>query len=431
MTLPRYKTGDILKPGEEEYRVLDLIGKGGMACVYKVYSLKTKDILAVKLLDPQPGWDEEAIKVLQQRMRLESDIMDELKSHPRIVRLIESGDGYIVMEHLGACLHQVIHDYNHPLTPKEALTAGTQIADALTALHEIGYRHRDLKPENVLTRKINDVVLADFGLAKAAAGPALTQQGVIAGTFTYLAPEQLFPVRFNDQDFRTDIYQFGVLCYELLTGTLPFDDATIADPSPESITHFYAHKIINESSLSKYAGRDDIPHPSDFPGKDIPKRLSDLVIDCLQLDPKRRPERIIDVRDGLNHILFELYDDFVVVGSHKRSLSVTPEILIPHRKVFQGRSLYGQASVVARNPGLAADFEANSSDDDSDMPKDHRSGSYSYHLPSLFSKQVIAAGLVALAALFGPSIDSIIGRILDLKPVYQSVSPSRLVDPSD
>lgn len=200
------------------YEILAPVGKGGMGEVYKARDTRLGRLVAIKTLKEQ----------FSARFDREARIIAAL-NHPHICTLHDIGPDYLVMEYIEGT------PLKGPLPFRQALEYAVQICDALDAAHRKGIVHRDLKPSNILVTK-SGIKLLDFGLAKIAEklkpksdstlSMALTGDNEIAGTLYYMAPEQ-FPGRSNRQeiDSRTDIFSFGLVLYETLTGKLPFDGA--------------------------------------------------------------------------------------------------------------------------------------------------------------------------------------------------------------
>src|SRR3989442_2753458 len=215
-------TGTRLGP----YEIVAALGAGGMGEVYKARDTRLDRTVAIKILPESLAADPQ----FRDRFDREARAISQL-THPHICTLYDVGEqqdtAFLVMEYLdGETLAKRLERGALPLA--EALTIAIQIASALDKAHRAGITHRDLKPANIFLTK-NGAKLLDFGLAKtgppalAGAGvsvlpttpPGLTAQGTILGTFQYMAPEQL---EGKEADARTDIFAFGAVFYEMLTG---------------------------------------------------------------------------------------------------------------------------------------------------------------------------------------------------------------------
>ncbi len=211
------------------YRVLDVLGEGGIAVVYRAEHQGLGRHVALKMLHPVYGEHEE----LRARFQREAKALAAL-SHPHIVNMVDYGvEGdmpYLVMELLeGRSLRDLL-DEQGTLPPERALAIVRQVLRALIFAHQRGLVHRDLKPGNVFLQQLTDtadhVKILDFGFAKFVAGdqvdqgPALTRAGKVFGTPAYMAPEQ---VTGGGIDGRADLYACGVLLYEMLAGRRPFE----------------------------------------------------------------------------------------------------------------------------------------------------------------------------------------------------------------
>ncbi len=200
------------------YRLLELLGQGGMATIYRARDAQLERDVAVKLLRPEFGKDPDFLARFRDEARAAASL-----NHPNIVAVFDFGEDasgpYIVMElvdgqDLGAILRE-----NGPLAPRQAARVSVEVAKALHAAHVRGIVHRDVKPSNVLVGRDGRVKVADFGIARALAESQLTMPGVTMGSVHYFSPEQ---ARGEPATVASDIYALGIVLFETLTGQRPF-----------------------------------------------------------------------------------------------------------------------------------------------------------------------------------------------------------------
>jgi serine/threonine-protein kinase len=266
-TLDGSLVGQVL---DGRYRVDSLIARGGMATVYLATDRRLDRTVALKVMHPELARHDEFVSRFIREAKTAAKL-----THPNIVAVFDqSADGghvYLVMEYVdGQTLRELLSDRGR-LTPREALEILAPVLSALGAAHRAGMVHRDVKPENVLIASAGGyahaVKVADFGLARsAAAGATVSLAGMIVGTASYLAPEQ---VKSGVCDARSDVYSAGIVLYELLTGDKPF----VAD-SPIQVAYRHVHDRVPEPSAS-------------VPGLD--PALDALVRRATAKDPDERP----------------------------------------------------------------------------------------------------------------------------------------------
>lgn len=204
------------------YQILEEIGKGGMATVYKAYHTSLERYVAIKIMDAAISGEPDFFE----RFRREARVIARL-DNPHIVPIYDfnehNGQPYLVLKYIdGQTLKQRMAA--SPLATLEALNIVTAVGEALQYAHQQGILHRDIKPSNVLIAQDGFVYLTDFGLARIMENTStLTGDGFI-GTPHYISPEQALNADTIDE--RTDIYSFGVMIYEMMTGRVPFDADT-------------------------------------------------------------------------------------------------------------------------------------------------------------------------------------------------------------
>ncbi len=276
-----------------KYEILEKIGSGGMASVYKAKHLAFNEIRAIKIVSSRFIDDEVFLK----RFRNEAIITRKLQ-HPHAVRVddldtTDDGRPFIVMEYVqGRDLRDVI-EKEGPLVVNRVLFLAKQIVSALGAAHALGITHRDIKPDNILLVREGDspeqVKVLDFGIAKVregafdtGSGYSATKTGVVVGTPQYLSPEQAMGKHGSDVDHRADIYSLGVVLYEMLTGRLPFESDTPV------------------AMLIKHIQTMPVPAHELRPGLAIPKPISMILMKAMQKDPKDRFQNAAELMDALN-----------------------------------------------------------------------------------------------------------------------------------
>jgi CheY-like chemotaxis protein len=260
--------GGNLRTGQQfadRYQVSTLIGVGGMGSVYQARDTELDEEVAIKTLRPQLVSDATVVERFKQEIRLARRL-----SHRNIVRTHDLGQWrgvyYLTMELVEGITVRELIDTRGQLGISSTLAIGTQLATALHVAHEQGIIHRDIKPQNLLLDADGELKVMDFGIARLAERTSsLTEAGLVVGTPSYMSPEQLLSEAI---DPRSDLFAVGVVLYECLTGTLPFQ--------AESPVALIA-RLLNEEPLAPTALNDEIP-PS----------LSELVLQLLEKKPEDR-----------------------------------------------------------------------------------------------------------------------------------------------
>jgi len=284
----------MLTPGTKlgPYEIVSILGAGGMGEVYLAHDDRLNRNVAIKVLPADRSLDDAA----RQRFLREARAASAL-NHPNIITIYETdshnGVAFIAMEYVkGSSLAELLHE--RPLTDTEAIAYATQIADALAKAHAAGIVHRDLKPGNVMVTEDGLVKVLDFGLAKLetvakgamagkASGPGsaetaslLSIAGTTLGTLSYMSPEQ---ARGEPTDFRSDIFSFGVVLFEMLTRELPFTGENLL--AMLHSLHFGAPKDIR------------------YLRPDLPPAIASIVGRCLQKLPADRYQNAAEIARDL------------------------------------------------------------------------------------------------------------------------------------
>ena len=205
------------------YEIINKIGNGGMATVYRATDLVLKRYVAVKILRDEFTTDEEFIR------RFETEAQSAARlTHPNIVSIydvgVDNGVYYIVMELIqGKTLKEIIVEERGPLPWKWSVNVAIQIASALEMAHKNNIIHRDIKPHNIIITEDGIAKVTDFGIAKAVSNSTITAFGTTIGSVHYFSPEH---ARGGYTDAKSDLYSLGVVMYEMVTGKVPFDADT-------------------------------------------------------------------------------------------------------------------------------------------------------------------------------------------------------------
>jgi tetratricopeptide (TPR) repeat protein/TolB-like protein/predicted Ser/Thr protein kinase len=204
------------------YRIIRLLGQGGMGTVYLVHDLELGRDIALKLIRAPFTADPQLLERFKREIRLASEI-----THPNVLRVYDLGESegtrFLTMQFIpGEDLASIIRREG-PLTLDRTITIFRQICEGLAAAHDKGVLHRDLKPQNIMVDSESHVYVMDFGLAKANDQSGLTQTGAVMGTPEYMSPEQ---VKGEPLDLRSDIYSLGMILYQMITGRRPYDEGS-------------------------------------------------------------------------------------------------------------------------------------------------------------------------------------------------------------
>lgn len=244
------------------YRILGIIGRGGLGAVYKALDTRLQRLVALKVLDFSSNAE------AKQLFLREAKAVGRLK-HPNIVQIYDAGETetlvFLAFEYIeGRTLREIVKDAR-PLSRDYAIEIIRQVGTGLAYAHQNGVIHRDVKPGNILMSNDGRVLLADFGLAVTRDAPTLTQTGTVAGTPAYMSPEQ---VEGKPVDGRSDIFSLGIVFYELLTCRKPFSGESAAE---------LLSNIVNEEPAS--------PRQID---STIPDSINEIVLKSLAKEPGQR-----------------------------------------------------------------------------------------------------------------------------------------------
>ncbi|GEM_PF-54608 len=260
------------------YQIIELLGRGGMGRVYRALDTKTNEEVALKLIRPDIAEDKRTLERFVNEIKLAHKI-----SHRNIGRMYHLGEDkglhYITMEYVpGEDLKSFIRR-SRRLDISTTVTIAKQVCSGLSEAHDAGIVHRDLKPGNIMIDKEGNAKILDFGIARAVGSQGVTAEGIVIGTPEYMSPEQ---VEGKESDNRSDIYSFGVILFEMVTGRLPF-----AADTPFVV----AFKQQSERP----------PQPEEL-NPQTPPQLGAIILKCLEKDREKRYQSSEEVRRDLSQV---------------------------------------------------------------------------------------------------------------------------------
>jgi len=359
------------------YEILEVLGTGGMAVVYKGRDTILNRVVAIKVLKPEFNADEDFVKKFQKESQAAASL-----SHPNIVNVFDVGYSsdvhYIVMEIVnGNTLRDYLNKMQGFMREEAIINIGLQIASALSQAHHNEIVHRDIKSQNILINEQGSVKVADFGIARAATTATIVNTKEVIGSVHYASPEQ---ARGGIVDARSDIYSLGILLYELATKKLPFEG-----DSPVTV----ALKQI----------KDDLPNPKLING-DISDGLASIIHKCAEKMPNDRYQDINDMIEDLKTL--RIHRDFIVNDqqyvSHETTVlpKITEEELMAHQ--------------TKRRPVKEVNQQLNDK-----MPETTKKGSMTNK--KLNMTLVILAGMVMAMLVFGILAVGKFKEIFDVKVI--------------
>ncbi len=310
-----------------KYRIEALLGRGGMAEVYRAYQENLDRHVAIKLLYPFLVDEENFVQRFQREARAMAAI-----DHPHIIDVYDfdviDHRPFIVMQYLaGGTLHarqQRVSSQGKRLPLSLAIQTILQVSDALAHAHSFGMIHRDIKPGNIMFSEWDAAVLTDFGIVRMLRGTSHTTTGTLVGTPAYMAPEQGLG---EPGDERSDLYALGVVFYGMVTGVLPFDAE-----SPVALVMKHVREPVNPPALLN---------------GELPRPIEDVILKMLAKAPSERYQSATDLARGLTEAVFACGDE--------RLLGEIPAAVLRERHTPPAGT---RASLAAEAARSTADLEA-------------------------------------------------------------------------
>jgi len=291
------------------YQIIEELGAGGMGKVFKVLDTEINEKIALKLIKPEIARDGSTIERFRNELKISRNI-----AHKNVCRMYHIGETegihYITMEYVsGEDLKNTLKRVG-PLSSGKAIIIAKQICQGLSEAHSHGVVHRDLKPSNIMLDVNGNVRIMDFGIARTTKSKGVTETGMVVGTPDYMSPEQ---AEGKGIDQRADLYSFGIILYEMVTGHVPFTGDT---PMSIALKHMTEHP----------------PDPRNL-NEQIPNELSRLIMKCLEKSREKRFQTAEEILDELERIENDLPTTSKVMA--KRRTTFSPfQIRSPYLKFF-------------------------------------------------------------------------------------------------
>ena len=337
----------------DRYEILEKIGTGGMAEVFKGKDHKLNRFVAVKVLKDEFAEDKNFVRKFKEEAQAAAAL-----AHPNIVNVYDVGDemniNYIVMELVEGITLKTYIEKKGRLTVKEATSIAIQVASGLEVAHNNRIVHRDIKPQNIIISREGKVKVTDFGIAKSVSSNTNTADTM--GSVHYTSPEQ---ARGGYSDAKSDIYSLGIVMYEMVTGRVPFDGET---------TVVVAVKHLQE----------DIVSPRVY-ASDVPVSLEHIILKCTEKSPDRRYQNVTELIADLKQSLLTPDVNFVkeIVPDGAKTVAITRDEISKIKKET-GRIPQTEDDAESRYAYLDRLNEEDGEDDDEayDDDEDYDDGDY-------------------------------------------------------
>lgn len=264
------------------YQIIEELGKGGMGKVYRVLDIKLNEEVALKLIKPEMALDKKTVERFKNELKLARKIV-----HKNVARMFDLNEEkaihFLTMEYVrGEDLKKLIRKIGS-LSAGQAISIAKQVCEGLAEAHRLGVIHRDLKAQNIMMDEEGKARIMDFGIARSSKGEGLTDEGVMIGTPEYLSPEQ---VEGKGVDQRSDIYSFGVILFEMVTGRVPFEGETA-----------FSTALMHKAEAP--------PDPREI-NPQIPVDLGRVIFRCLEKEKEKRYQNAVELLSELNKIEKEI-----------------------------------------------------------------------------------------------------------------------------
>ncbi len=359
------------------YKILNKIGAGGMSDVYKAVDTLIERDVAIKILKQEYSEDVNFLT----KFHTEAKAAGVLQN-PNIVNVYDVGSEnklhYIVMEYVEGITLKTYIEKCERISVKESLAIAIQVANGIRAAHNKGIIHRDIKPQNIMVSIDGKAKVTDFGIARATTSNTISSD--VMGSVHYTSPEQ---ARNGFVDAKSDIYSFGIVMYEMVTGRVPFDGDSAVSVALQHL-------------------QEEIIRPSAYV-EDLPVSLEKIILKCTQKSPDRRYHNMDELLEDLKRAAKNPDEDFVVIDPAPATSNVTR--VITKEEVDKINEIAGtteEPAPVNKAKDMRKEFDDSDDDDDDSKPI----------LSPKWEKIVTIGGIIIAAALI-VLIILIVGTIMD------------------